>query len=221
MSSPTETNSVPKCPRIQGESTCLSDAASSSDFRHKIKDIILVGYNLQENKFNINRLNNVLSIYCDSKIFRHAIKPGSYDYEELLEYIKVNINIIDIEVDAKERVIISHSNNKQFDLMMNKDSVLTLLGFTDREIAYKGKSSYTATRKPIFDSNKNVLLNLHGTNVDQVQLEFGENSDIDHVLKHFNNPIAIKKLSMSLTDSIDQTYDFNQNYEITFKIQYK
>ncbi len=186
----------------------------------RIKEITLVDYHLPFNSNNINRLNNTLALHADNKLYRINIKPGNYTLEKILAYIKENIPILDINTNDKNHITIKHTANKQFDLIISRDSILPILGFTDRESNYKGKHLYIGNNDYDIEGNRHVFFNLIGTSVEPFELEFNKTVTLDRILKTYPNGLTLKRLAFSLTSASGQTYDFSLPFKVCLKITY-
>lgn len=185
----------------------------------KITEILLVNYYVPFNENNINRFNNIFSIYMGEKTFRIIIPPLNYSIQSLLNYIKSQITFLDFSID-KETVTIINTTGMYFDLITGDDTIFALLGFTQKSNNYKEKTSYTGSIKYDMECNKKLFFCLSGMAKDPVELEFDKKVDANIVLKNVRSGFNLKQLLLRFTNPLEQFYDFIAPVKICLRITY-
>ena len=137
----------------------------------KITEITLIKYFMPYNENNITKFNNKFNIYFNNKLWRNTIPPSKYDIDTLLSYIKSQATFLDFSVDDGY-ITIKHNMNIKFDLMIDNDSIFTLLGFGDNANACKDNLFYTGKSRYNIASNDKIYFSLAGTPMDPILLEF-------------------------------------------------
>jgi hypothetical protein len=188
----------------------------------KISEIILINYYLPFNANNVNRFNNVFSIYMGERTYRINVPPANYSIQLLLSYLTSQFNFLNFHIDQESSLItISNTMNMKFDLVIGDGSIFPLLGFTGKSgFSQKDKVSYTGSSKYNIECNKQVSFVLSGTSMEPIQMEFDKKVEPNTVLKRVRSGFSLKQLVLRFTNTLEQFYDFIMPVNICLKITY-
>jgi len=184
----------------------------------KITEITLTKYFVPYNENNITRFNNKFNIYFNNKLWRITIPPSKYDMDTLLNYIKSEATFLDFSVDENGYITIKHKMDIKFDLMIDNDSVFTLLGFCEKVSTYKDNLFYTGTSKYNISPNDKIYFSLAGTPMEPLLLEFDKIVDTNISLRKSRAGINIKQLTLIFLDGNGQYYDLLMPFNVCMKI---
>lgn len=188
---------------------------------NKISEILLVDYYIPFNANNVNRFNNIFSIYMEERAYRIIIPPSKYSIQTLLNYIKSQINFLDFNIDNSSNIItITNNMNAKFDLMLGDDTIFQMLGFNHKSNTYKDKMAYSGSEKYNAECNEKIFFGLSGTSMEPLLLEFDKKITSNTILKKIRSGFNLKQLNLRFTNSLDQFYDFIMPINICIKITY-
>jgi hypothetical protein len=187
---------------------------------NKIVDITLVDYYLPFNSNNITRFNNKFIVYFNNKVNKLIIPPGKYDIDILLDYIKGQANFLDFTINDKKLITIKNTMNMKFDLMIDKDTLFPLLGFTGKPDSYKDKLFYSASHAYNTTCNEKLLFTLSGSTMDPLPMEFDKQITLNQSLKKSRAGLNMKQMILNFTNELGQYYDFIMPFKMCFKITY-
>jgi len=199
----------------------LKDVLYEIDEGKRIDKIILSHYNLPHNANNVTKYNNKFAFYTRNQLFKTQIAEGLYTIESLIFMIKAQHTFLNITVTEDNKIIISTTDNSEFDLMPSDDSIFNLLGFTKRAENYKGLISYMGEREYDLNVKPMVKFFLSGISPNMVELETNKDTVTDIVLKQYSPPRAVNKLPLKFLNHLEYMYDFPTKFVITFKIIYE
>ena len=199
----------------------LKNIVINIDVDKKIHEISLLSYFLPFNRNNVTRLNNKFYIYFNNKVNKIDIQPGVYDISLLCEYIKNQLDYIELSINDEKYITITNTMNINFDILSDEFSIFPMLGF--RNVNYKNKSSYQASHPYNLDANKKIYFNISSSMKDPHNLVFDKNVDINDnplILKRTSFGFNLKSLILFFYDEIKQRYDFVLPFKMCFQITY-
>lgn len=183
----------------------------------KVKSIKLLDYFIPENTNNITSFTNRFMVYHMGNINQFSVEPGKYNIDTLLASIKDRFSFLKLSIDDNNLVSITNNTNAKFDLMIQDYSILPLLGFCDSPGSYKNKITYKASQPFSLDLHQSIFISLNRSNTDPIKLQLGEKISLEQpiILRETSKPIALKDISIKLSDKMEQTYDL---IEISFNL---
>jgi len=185
----------------------------------KIADITLKNYYFPFNENNVTRFNNKFTVYFNNKLFKINIPPAKYDVNTLLNYIKSQATFLDFMI-SDNIITIKNTMSMKFDLMIDDDSVYSMLGFTNKPSTYRENFSYTASGKYNMTCNEKIYFSLSGTSMEPMLMEFDKLVEPNISLRKAKNGINIKQITLSFTNEVGQCYDFIMPFNMFLQITY-
>lgn len=187
---------------------------------NKINMITLISYYVPFNDNNIFRFNNSLKIYYENQVYNIIIEPAKYNISQLLSYLEDKLVFLLFNVN-NDLINIKSKDNIAFDLLIDDQSILKLLGFNENINSYKNKNSYNASEKFNLTVNQQVLFSLSSMAGDPINLEFDKLVTPNKILKKSSSSgIVLRKLILNFKTSYDYFYDFTKPFKICLQISY-
>lgn len=185
----------------------------------KITNITLVDYYLPFNPNNVTRFNNKFIIYYNNRVTKIIIPPGKYEIEQIIDYIKSQATYLDFDINENGIITIKNSLSEKFELMIDRETIFSILGFDGKSDNFKDKISYIGCRPYNCKSNETVNFCLTGTAMDPFSLKFDEDVTINKVLKKSAGH-AMKQMTLLFTDELGHYYDFVSIFKTCLKVTY-
>ena len=189
----------------------------------KVKSIKLLDYFIPENTNNITSFTNRFMVYHMGNINQFSVESGKYNIDTLLALIQDRFSFLKLSIDDNNLVSITNNTNAKFDLMIQDYSILPLLGFCDSPGSYKNKITYKASQPFSLDLHESIFISLNRSNTDPIKLQLGEKISLEQpiILRETSKPIALKDISIKLSDKMEQTYDLiGTSFNLHLTIEY-
>lgn len=189
----------------------------------KVKTIKLIKYNLSENRNNITRFNNNVSVYqSEVGTISLNIDPGRYNnIDDILDLLNEH-QLIEASF-YNDKFIIKSKNNKEFTLMFSKNTILDSLGFDSKQNS--GKISYQATSPCCIPLQKNytAILEINSSSeiVHLTKMNEEINLDSNNIMKKSAKGLKMEKIIFRIiAEETKKCYDFINSIQLSIMVEY-
>jgi hypothetical protein len=185
----------------------------------KINKIYLSGYNVNKNKNNVTKYNNIFTIRTDDNTTSITIPPGYYEILMILSYIKNNISCVDFDIDDTKVLTMKNKYGKSFNIIFEEKTILKMLGFNEKD-SNKNQKEYQAIRSYQIQTNDNAYFYMKGSSVDKIEMKMNTYVKLNKCIKTSSCGITMTELIINITDINDQHYELTGECNLDFDIHF-